>query len=460
MLERLGFFFADRVARWMPDSFVFAILLTAIAAVLSLLLTPTQPVDLIIYWSEGFWSMLDFTMQMVIVIMLGYSIGISPLVRKLFDRLAKQISSPITAYLLISLLSLTLSLINWGLGPVVAVFAAEVCRRVKGIDFRLACAAVYTGLIPWHGGLSASAPLMMNTMDNAFIQMGLVEETIPTSVTLGSTLNLVLIAASFVLIPSIILLLAPRRAEEKYDAAQLRTSADSLPEGELVATIETNSGVSSSTISPADRLNTSRLLPLIVIVPGVFYIFHYFSRMGFDGLELNSFNFTFLILALLVHGSPIQFMKAVKESVKGLGPMIIQFPFYAGILGIVMYSDLSGVIADSLIRLSTATTLSWFSFVTAAIVNLFIPSGGGEWMVIGPTLINAAAELGTPIEKIIISFGYGDALTNLINPFWTLSFLAIMARVMPIRARDFMGYAVLVALVFFVVISAAVLLIP
>lgn len=445
----------------MPDSFVFAFLLTIIAAALSLGLTPTRPLELLEHWNQGFWSMLDFTLQMALILMLGYIIGISPPVRRFFDYFAQKISRPVTAYIIISLVSLSLSVINWGLAPVAAVFAAEVCRRIKGIDFRLVCAAVYTSFIPWHGGLSASAPLFMNTPDNAFIEMGIVDRVIPASATLGSTLNITLLILSFVLIPLLIVSLAPKKIDERYDAALLWEKKERFrqnQEGSKSSISRREDRSSGST--PSEILNNSKLLNYIIAAAGLIYITYYFIQTGLDGLDLNSANFTLLMAGLAFHASPMKFLKAAAEAVQGLSALLIQFPFYAGIMGIIMSSGLSDMITQFFISISTEVTYSWFAFLAAAVVNMFIPSGGGEWLIIGPSLLSGAEGLGVPLERVIVSFGYGDAITNLINPFWTLSFLPVMAKIMEVKAKDFMGFAVLIALLFFFIISAAILLIP
>ena len=461
MLRKIGIFLSHKIEKWMPDSFVFAFLLTLLASFLALTFTPTRPLELLEHWHEGFWSMLSFTMQIVLILMLGYIVGISPPVGTFFDYLSKKIKKPTSGYLIISLVSLTLSLINWGMAPVAAVFAAEVCRRVKGIDFRLACAAVYVSFLPCQGGLSAVAPLMMNTPGNEFIKMGIVDEIIPISATLGSALNLTLLVLSFVFIPLIIIAMAPIKTEKHYDAALLWERGEGSPNNKNVNDLDSSIGkFKTRPHSLSEMLNNSRVLNYSIVALGFIYLFYHFSQTGMDGLELNSLNFAFLMLGLALHGSPMHYLKAAAEAVKGMSPLMLQFPFYAGIMGIVMHSGLSGIITDFFINISTYSTFPWLAFVAAAVVNLFIPSGGGEWMVIGPSLLSAAEGLGVSLERVVVAFSYGDTITNLINPFWTLSFLPVMVKIMDIKAREFMGYTILVSLLFFVIYSAAILLIP
>lgn len=457
MLERLGNSFSDKIERWLPDSLVFAFILSIIAFVLALVLTPTTPFQAVEGWYKGFWLMLEFAMQMVLILALGFCIGRSDPVAKLFDKLANLIKTPITAYVTMSLVSLVLVFINWGLAPVAGLFALEVSRRVKNIDYRMACASVYVALIPWHGGFSASAPLMMNTANNAFIQQGVVSGIIPTSATLGSTVNIVLIILSFILIPILVLLMAPKTPKEKFNTTSIveaaaaaeaaKAGVDTIPQRKL-------------SLSPADILENSWLLNLIIVVTGLIIIIPYFAKSGINGINLNTVNFLFLMLGLALHYTPRNYINAMKEAITGAADIVLQFPFYAGIMGICMFSGLSVVIANWFASFANAVTFPWFAFVTSSIVNLFIPSGGGEWMVLGPSLLNAAETIGAPVGKTIIAFAYGDALTNLINPFWTLAFLPVMGKLMNIRARDFMGYSVLTCLIFFVIISVVLLLVP
>ncbi|UMZ74231.1 short-chain fatty acid transporter [Natranaerofaba carboxydovora] len=463
-MKYLGELFADKFSRWLPESLVFAFILTIIIAVTAVLLTPTGPGELIEIWYGGFWEMLEFAMQMALIITLGYAIGLSRPISNFFDFLANKINNPSMAYVAISVVSLILVTINWGLAPIGAVFAVEVCRRVKGIDIRLACAAVYTALIPWHGGLSSSAALKMNTEGNQFIEQGIVEDVIPISATLGSTLNISLIIASFIIIPTIIFILAPQKVDKNFDAAlviQEREEAVEVKESSINEEEFQKFQISAKNEkTPSDILNESWILNVIIASIGFVFLIFYFSEAGIDGLELNSANFTLLMVGLILHKTPIQYLYAVRQAVRGIGDLIIQFPFYAGIMGIFMFSGLSELVVEFFVNISTEFTFPLFSFISAAIVNVFIPSGGGQWVAQAPVLLPAAESLGVSLERVIIAFGYGDALTNLINPFWTLAIIPIISRVIDIKARDFMGYAVLIAIIFFFINSALILFVP
>ncbi len=457
MLEKIGGFFAEKVKRWLPDSLVFAFILTILAAILVFILTPTKPVELVHHWYKGFWIMLEFAMQMALILTFGYCIGISKPVAWLFDKIAGLISTPVVAYLTISLVSIGLMLINWGLAPVAGLFALEVSRRVRNVDYRIACAAVYSGLLPWHGGFSASAPLLMNTPNNQFIKSGVIDHVIPTSATLGSTLNIVLIIATVIVVPLFILLVAPGRAKKEFDTSAL---ADASSACDDTAAQKPEEPLERQERAPADIMETSWILTLIIVIAGGTYIIPHFAKTGINGLNLNTVNFFFLMVGLLLHGTPRNYINAMKQAVRGVGDILLQFPFYAGIMGIFMFSGLSAIIAEWFASFATATTFPFFAFLSSAIVNLFVPSGGGEWIVLAPTIIPASHEIGASLEKVIICFGYGDALTNLINPFWTLTFIPIMSKLMDIRPRDFMGYTVLLCILFFIVITLAIFLVP
>jgi short-chain fatty acids transporter len=197
------------------------------------------------------------------------------------------------------------------------------------------------------------------------------------------------------------------------------------------------------------------LIPITCIC-GFAYIIYYFWTKGTAGINLDSINFTFFIFGLAFWGRPTLFVRAILEGVKGAASIIVQFPFYAGIMGIFMFSGLSKVIAMWIVSVATPLTFPWFSFVAACIVNIFVPSAGGEWMVIGPTLLEAGKSLGYPVGKLIMAYSYGDMCTNLIQPFWSLLIIPVLAKMANIRSRDIMGYTAVLCLVWFVVLSVLV----
>jgi short-chain fatty acids transporter len=224
---------------------------------------------------------------------------------------------------------------------------------------------------------------------------------------------------------------------------QTITVDPALLEGDFqAATIE------KEALTPADRLENSKFISLLIGVLGLVFLFYYFATNGFK-LNLDIVNFLFLFLGILLHGTPKQFLDAVMNAVKGASGIIIQFPFYAGLMGLMTTSGLAAVISDWFIAISNEFTFPMLAFLSAGIVNFFVPSGGGQWAVQGPIMLDAATQLGASLPKTAMAVAWGDAWTNMIQPFWALPALAIAG----LKAKDIMGYLVMVLVVSGVVIS-------
>ncbi|NNC84238.1 MAG: short-chain fatty acid transporter [Flavobacteriales bacterium] len=445
LLQRLGDFFAIQVRKVLPDSFVFAIILTLVTMGLALGLTDTGALELMGQWIGGLYSpkILTFGFFMMMILCFGYTMGDSRVMRNFFHALSKRIHRPTQVYLVITLSSLILNLINWGLAPVTALFTVELCKRVKGVDFRLACAALYSGMLVWHGGLSSSAAIMMASESTAsvFIDAGLIEDVIPVTETLLHPLNIALIGFTLFILPMMILWIRPAY-DPHFDAA-LRIQGEQDNEEVLDAATQEE----ESHPTWADRLNRAYIINIILAVLCVVGLVLSVQNKGFD---LTALTLLMLTGALLLQGSPIRFVHVMKDAIKGASDIVVQFPLFGGIMGIFIGSGLAVIFADQLLSIGDGQSLPWLAFVCSSVVNLFIPSGGGEWLVLGPPLLEAAGRSGADIGKTIIAFAYGDSLTNLMNPFWTLTFLPIMGRLIKMETRDFMGYTVFLCLVFFV----------
>jgi short-chain fatty acids transporter len=179
---------------------------------------------------------------------------------------------------------------------------------------------------------------------------------------------------------------------------------------------------------------------------GFGYIVYHFSTKGFD-LGLNIVNFIFMFVGILLHGTLRRYIDAIIEAAKGASGIILQFPFYAGIMGMMTGANadgasLAGVISNGFVSISTVKTFPVFTYLSAGIVNFFVPSGGGQWAVQGPIMMPAGQALGVPAAKTALAIAWGDAWTNMIQPFWALPALGIAG----LGARDIMGYCVITLL--------------
>lgn len=407
------------VDRYLPDPLVFVFVLTLVAGLAAFLTQGTAPMAVVTMWGDGFWSLLTFSMQMLLVLVTGYMMASTPLVSRGLSALAGLAGSAGGAIILVSVVSLAASWINWGFGLVVgALFAKELARTIR-VDYRLLVASGYSGFIVWHGGLAGSVPLSIATEGHPFADM---IGVIPTSDTIFAVFNIAIVVALFIAVPLINRAMMPREEDSVFvDPSQLGADdarKDSQP-------------------TPADRLENSRVLSLLVGAAGAAWLIQYFAAG--NGLSLNVINFLFLTLAILLHGTPRNLLNALTDAVKGGAGIVIQFPFYAGIMAIMVQSGLAASISEGLVNLATATTLPFWTFLSAGIVNFFVPSGGGQWAVQAPVILPAAEALGADIARTSMAVAWGDAWTNMVQPFWALPILGIAG----LRAKDIMGFCVI-----------------
>ncbi|MGM0982549.1 MAG: short-chain fatty acid transporter [Pseudomonadota bacterium] len=420
MLKALSRPAVKLVERYLPDPYIFVLLLTIIAAAAAIAVERQTPLAVMRFWGDGFWGLLTFSMQMLLVLVTGYMLASSPPVKRLLQKLAGLAKNAGSAIILVTLVSLVASWINWGFGLVVgALFAKELARLVR-VDYRLLVASAYSGFIVWHGGLAGSIPLTIAT-DGHFTaeQIGV----IGTANTIFSLFNLAIVACLFIAVPLVNRLMLPDENESVYIDPKL------LGEDEERRVRITR---------PAERLENSTTLAWLVGIPGVLFLVDHFIFRG-GGLNLNVVNFLFLSLAIVLHRTPRSLLESLHEAIKGGAGIVIQFPFYAGIMAIMVQSGLAESMSETLISFATETTLPFWSFISAGIVNIFVPSGGGQWAVQAPVMLPAAEALGVDIPRVAMAVAWGDAWTNLLQPFWALPVLGIAG----LKAKDIMGFCLI-----------------
>jgi len=419
--------------RYLPDPFIFAIILTFIVFALGILVTAQSPMDMIIHWQKGFWNLLAFSMQMALILVTGHTLANASLFKKGLTSMTRVAKTPTQAIVAVTLVSLVACWINWGFGLVIgALYAMELARQVKGTDYRLLIASAYSGFLVWHGGISGSIPLKLATGGEDLIVAtnNSVTEVISTGATIFSAFNLAIVGILLFTLPLINRAMYPEKTRilevdpKFFDTENKKQKMVKHP-------------------TPADKLENSSILSYLVGSMGMVYVIYYFFSTGFE-LNLNIVNFMFLFLGIIFHRTPKKFLDAVSRAVKGTAGIIIQFPFYAGIMGMMVGQNtdglsFAGVISSGFISISNQMTFPLFTFLSAGIVNLFVPSGGGQWAVQAPIMMPAGAELGIPAAKTAMSIAWGDAWTNMIQPFWALPALGI-AR---LAARDIMGFCVI-----------------
>ncbi|QRG68388.1 TIGR00366 family protein [Brevibacillus choshinensis] len=430
-MKALSRFFSTLVQKYLPDPFVFALILTIILFASGLIFTDHGPIEMVQFWGSGFWNLLAFAMQMALVLVTGHALASSPLVSRSLTRLAGIAKTPVQGVILVTLGSAIACLINWGFGLIVgALFAKEVAKRVPGSDYRFLIACAYIGFLTWHGGLSGSVPLTAATPGNPMEKSA---GLIPLTDTIFTGYNLFITIALLIALPIMTRLMMPTGKEVVEIDPHL------FAKEEVAATAEVS--------APSERtfatiMENSRILTVIICALGFSYLIYYFANKGFK-VDINTVNLLFFITGLLLHGTPLSYMKAVGNAAKGTAGILIQFPFYAGIQGMMEQSGLGGMMTNAFISISTPETFPFLAFLSSGFVNFFVPSGGGHWVVQGPFIMPAAQQLGVDSGIAAMAIAYGEAWMNMAQPFWALPALAIAG----LGVRDIMGYCVTTLLV-------------
>jgi short-chain fatty acids transporter len=444
-VERAAAVFTRWAERWIPDAFVFALAATALVVGAALLSGKATAGQVLRAWGDGFWELLPFTLQMALVIITGYVLATSIPVYRAIAWLASRPSDPRRAVALVALFAMLSSWFNWGFSLIFsAMLAREVARRVQGVDYRAVAAASFMGLGSiWAQGLSGSAALQMATAGalpptiRAIVAgKGQVPDgVIPLSNTIFLWQSLVSVGIE-VLVVTAVMYLATPPASRAVTAEQLGVALGPSP-------LEQPAPERRHT--PGEWLEHSPLLSLFFVALAAAYLIQYFhtSERPLNALNLNTINLIFLTLGFLLHGTPARLMRAVKEATPGVWGVILQFPLYAGIAAVITKTHLSQAIAGVFVRISTPATFPAVIAIYSAVLGVFVPSGGSKWVIEAPYVMQAAHDLKVHLGWMVAVYDLGEAVANLIQPFWMLPVLGLFG----LKARDVMGYTFLVFLV-------------
>lgn len=423
------------VQRYLPEPFIFAIVLTVVAALLAMPICHQTPIEVVENWGGGVWNLLAFSMQMALVLVCGSALASAPVIRRSISALASLPKTPAGAIALVTSVSAVACWLNWGFGLIVGViFAKEIARKLSGVDYRLLIASAYSGFVVWHAGISGSIPLTMATPGDSLAKAtnGALTSPVPISHTILDLHNIVIVLAVIVAITIVNSLMHPKSGAVVVDPALLVEEPDT---------------VKAVSATPAERLENSPVLSWVISLLGLSYlVIHLFVCGG--AFDLNSVIMLFLFVGIVLHGTPVRYVRAFGKAASGASGILLQFPFYAGIMGIITGVGASGicfgtVISNACISISNPTTYPLLTFLCAALLNLFVPSGGGHWAIQAPIMFAAGADLGVDPGLTGTAIAWGDAWTNLIQPFWALPALAI-AR---LNAKDIMGFCLIDLLV-------------
>jgi short-chain fatty acids transporter len=426
-----------------PSPFVIAVFLTVLTIALALIFgefttTETRFGSVMKFWEKGIWNndLLVFGYQMMLILVLGHILVLSKPISKLTDLITNHVHSTTSAVVLVSITTMLVAFFNWGLG---LIFGAIMARKVAdasikrgfAINYPLVGASGYVGLMIWHGGISGSAPLKV--AEEGHIQslmQGIsspeMSSQLPHLISTGETVlswwNLLIFGVLLIVIPLSLYYLAKTSGTKPVVLPKKITEVES----------EENSSTNKIENSKIAAVGFGLLLLLAFVI-------QYFEALKSLIITPNMLNFFMLGLGIVLHGSFKSFASALGEAISGASGILIQFPLYFGIMGIMKDAGLVTIISNAFISISNETTLPIFTFFSAGLVNIFVPSGGGQWALQGPIIIDAALQLDVSLPKMVMALSYGDQITNMLQPFWALPLLAITR----LKAKEILPYTVI-----------------
>ncbi|MFC4769445.1 TIGR00366 family protein [Effusibacillus consociatus] len=460
MFARLTNFFVRYMQKYMPDPYLFAIILTLLVVVLNFWLVPQTTMSGVINaWYQGVWgsqNIFTFALQMTLILVCGTTLAQAPLIKRGLERLAALPQNQVQAAIMCFLVGAVGSLINWGLGLVIGtILAKEIAKRLEHMDFGYVVAAAYMGFIVWTSGFSSSIVLANADPSSALnIIYKMTKQTVGIENDILTLYNIVPVALTLMVFPFMLKWIAPTDIKPIDRSVLLK--AETAAASELA--LQPNQLNESKTF--ASRLENAWILNLILVAAG---FYQFFGPLK-GAVTINTMILLFTLLGLLFHWTPIRYVRAFCESAKASGSLLLQYPLYGGIMALMAYVPAKGidplqtVLASELVQAATAYTLPFFNYIGSCIITMFVPSGGGHWAVQGPVSIQAAMALGQTspeyLGKISMSVAFGEGVFNMIQPFWALPILALAG----LTIRDIMGYCVMALLFGFTIFGAALLI--
>ena len=421
----------------LPTPFTIAVLLTFFTFILAFFITQSKVeenhfLQLLSFWEQGVWHspLLVFALQMMLMLVLGHTLALSKPISNLISKGTKYCNNTANAAAIITFFTLLVSFFNWGLGLISgAIFTRKVGEHAsaKGIklNYPLIGASGYSGLMVWHGGISGSAPIKI-AEEGHFLadKIGVISQ----AETVFSTMNISISIVLLIVLPFLMYYLGKKN------------------NGTIIL-IEAEEKMNEVEISGAEKLDHSKILAWIFGGVILFYAFYKAfilpDTISLKVINPNYINLVLLGLTIVMHKSFFSFLKAIDNAISGASGILIQFPLYFGIMGIMNHSGMVQIMSDFFVNISNETTFPIFTFISAGIVNVFVPSGGGQWAVQGPIIVDAATQLGVSIPKSVMALAYGDQLTNMLQPFWALPLLGITG----LKAKEILPYTLILLLV-------------
>ena len=432
--------FSDKIGKILknvlPAPFTIAVILTFLTILIAFFISADSYnsknfFEILSFWEKGLWdnNLMVFALQMMLMLVLGHSLALSKPISKIINNITIHCNNTANAAAIVTFTTLLVAFFNWGLGLIFgAIFARKVGEHASKnnipLNYPLIGAAGYSGLMIWHGGISGSAPIKIAEQGHFLAEkIG----TISQAETIFSAMNMTISMSLIILLPLFMFFLAKKTKSELVNIRGV----------EKIEKIK---------LDGAEKIDHSNLIAYIF--GGIIIIYCFYKaillpdKMTLNFITPNFINLSLLGLCVILHKNFFQFIKSVDSAIKGSSGILIQFPLYFGIMGIMKDTGMIELMSDLFISISNENTFPIFTFFSAGLVNIFVPSGGGQWAIQGPIIVEAAMKLGVSIPKSVMSLAYGDQITNMLQPFWALPLLGITG----LKAKEILPYTLLLML--------------
>lgn len=417
--------------KWIPESFFICLALTILCAVLAMVLCDTplwsmnpKVTNIVDSWVGGFWGLLAFTMQMTLLLVTGNAVASSPPAKRFLSKVASFPKNAVQVVIVGAVGAALLGYLHWGIGMMGGIMLGRellASAKKRGIKVHKATlvTAIFLSFMPGSAGISGAAALYSATpgyLKNLVAPeyKGLTPDAVSLAQSVASPAFIVTLILGVIVCTAICLIMAPKK-EDKIEEISDEFMNEVLS-GEDAFKVDRS--------TPALKMNNSRIIMYIFGGIGLAWSILNLSKVGLDGLSLNNYNFLMLALGMVLCGNPELFCKNIREGLDGTWGFIIQFPFYAGIFGIISATGLGVVIAHFFISISNGETFPIIAYIYSAILNIAVPSGGSKFVIEAPYIIPAAIETGSNLPAVISAYQLGDGTTNVIIPFFALPYLA------------------------------------
>jgi short-chain fatty acids transporter len=427
--------------RYVPDAFTTAIMLMVVLAVAALSLGNSVTATVDAYY-RGLWMLLAFTMQMTLMLTLSLVVAETLPFKRGVIALSRLPRTETQVVVGATLVTAALAYSNWALsmalGPMVAVhFCKQAEKKGLRVDFRWIMAVLAGAGAVWQFGLSSTAPLQMTSATNFLADKAGV---MPLSSTIWTPAAITMIVSFLIVISIVGVLFMPKNVKPISAFPESDKLAEAAITAEFAPPLAT---VHDYSLAQKMERTSITLIPMwFALAAWLFY--HFFTKKA--SLDINSMVTILLLSGLLLHRTVAGFTEALQRVVVSAWPVIVMYHLYAGVAGLIQFTNVGETLAKTIGPIATPYTLPFLTAVISTVVAIFIPTSGGQWQIQGFVTVATAQSAGISAQRAMLAVGVGDHMGNLLSPFWSV----VGAGIAKVDFRQIFGYQLIFAAIWFI----------